>query len=85
MGLHIRVQGGTPEKCVINKIFPNKGKDRSWGGDPPAVRESLSNVENQGDMDPRVHEFGWDKSSQFQVISRMGAEFDKTAQLDRRH
>ena len=74
---------------VINMIFPQQGKDRSWVGTPPAVSVNVSNMENQGDN--RSHECmssGGMNPCQFQGIDpRGGAEIYKngpnlTADID---
>ena len=60
-------------------IFPQQGKDNSWGGDLTHDRENLSDAENQGNNGS--HECmssGGMNLGQFQGIDpRGGTEFDK--------
>ena len=64
---------------VINMIFLQRGKDRSWVGTPPAIGENLSDMENQGNNGShKCMSSGGTNPGQFQGIDpRGGTEFDK--------
>src|SRR5882724_10717033 len=72
--------GGKPlEKVVINMIFPQQGKDCSWGGDLTCnQREFVQHRKPRQQQVPQVHEFGWDESGSVpRYRYRGGAEFDE--------
>src|SRR5882724_2761100 len=66
---------------VINMIFPQQGKDRSWGGDPTrGRREFVRRGKPRQQWIPRVHEFGWDESGSVpRYRSKRGTEFDENS------
>jgi len=64
---------------VINMIFPQQGKDRSWVGTPPAIGEICLTWKTKATTDPMsALSSGGTNLGQFQGIDpRGGAEFDE--------
>src|SRR5882724_1357584 len=61
-------------------IFPQRGRDRSWGG-PPAVRDNLSDAENQGNNGSHkcMSSGGMNPGRSQGIDPRGGAEFDENS------